>query len=127
MAAGDESPTIAELSDGFYDVEEFVCGNEGELARDRARQVFDYVQKGNQAFRSRRFEEAIKCYSRANIIKQGDPTILSNRCAAYIRLSQFLKSRPPCDSECNPLNGLDPTVHAEVCPYLFVCVYYFLW
>lgn len=114
MAAGEESPTIAGLSDSIYDVEEFVSGNEGELARDRVRQVFEFVQKGNQAFRSGRFEEAISCYSRANLIKQGDPIILSNRCAAYIRLSQFLKSRPPSASECSPLNGMDPTVHAEL-------------
>lgn len=30
------------------------------------------------------------------------------------RISQFLKDRPPAASEYRPLNGLDPTVHAEV-------------
>lgn len=91
--------------------------------------------------------QAIKYYSRANNIKPGDPVILNNRSAAYIRfwlfivvkfigtdvfftilqyypfiipmiptsrISQFLKDRPPAASEYRPLNGLDPTVHAEV-------------
>lgn len=31
------------------------------------------------------------------------------------RISQFLKHRPPSTSELRPLNGLDPTTHAEVC------------
>lgn len=116
MAGGEESPAITELSDGIDDVEEFVCENEGELSMpwDRLGQIFEFVQKGNQAFRRGRFEEAISFYSRANIMKQGDPVILSNRCAAYIRLSQFLKRRPPSASEYSPLNGLDPTVHAEL-------------
>ncbi|KAG6404003.1 hypothetical protein SASPL_136237 [Salvia splendens] len=55
---------------------------------------------------------AIELYSRANHIKPGDSIILSNRCAAYLRISQFLRSRPPSASEHRPLNGLDPTTHA---------------
>lgn len=31
------------------------------------------------------------------------------------RISQFLKHRSPTTSEYKPLNGLDPTTHAEVC------------
>ncbi|KAG6382579.1 hypothetical protein SASPL_157747 [Salvia splendens] len=55
---------------------------------------------------------AIELYSRANHIKPGDSIILSNRCAAYLRISQFLRSRSPSASEYRPLNGLDPTTHA---------------
>lgn len=76
--------------------------------------VFDLVQNGNQAFRDKRFEEAINCYTRANSIKLGDPVILGNRSAAYIRVSQYLIQRPPSASEYRPLNGLDPTTHAEL-------------
>ncbi|KAL2935268.1 LON peptidase N-terminal domain and RING finger protein 1 [Bienertia sinuspersici] len=90
--------------------------NEGELSisYERFHQVFEFVQSGNQAFRRGRFEEAINCYSKATLVKPGDPIILSNRCAAYIRLSQFLKSRAPSASEYSPLYGLDPTTHAEL-------------
>lgn len=31
-----------------------------------------------------------------------------------LRISQFLKLRTPSDSEHRALNGLDPTIHAEV-------------
>lgn len=114
--SGDGTSLIGDFSDGIDDVEEFVCANEGEasISYDRFRQVFEFVQNGNQAFRRGRFEEAINCYSKANVMKPCDPIILSNRCAAYIRLSHFLKSRPSSASECSPLYGLDPTTHAEL-------------
>ncbi|GAB4845435.1 hypothetical protein Ancab_038842 [Ancistrocladus abbreviatus] len=103
-------------SDGLDDVEEFACPNEGEqsMSWDRFREVFNYVQIGNRAFRRHRLEEAIKCYSKANSLKPGDPTVLCNRSAAYIRISQFLKGRSPSDSEYRPLIGFDPTIHAEL-------------
>ncbi|KAA8542471.1 hypothetical protein F0562_023393 [Nyssa sinensis] len=102
--------------EGLGDVEEFVWANEGEssMSWERFSRVFDFMQAGNKAFRENRFEEAITCYSRAHNIKPGDPVILSNRCAAYIRISQFLKHRAPSDSEYRPLNGLDPTTHAAL-------------
>lgn len=101
---------------GLDDVEEFIWANEGEgsLPWDRFRHVFDLVQNGNQAFRENHFEEAINYYSRANNIKPGDPIILGNRSAAYSRVSHFLKQRPASTSEDRPLNGLDPTIHAEL-------------
>ncbi|GAV71544.1 LON domain-containing protein/TPR_11 domain-containing protein/zf-C3HC4_2 domain-containing protein [Cephalotus follicularis] len=102
--------------EGLDYVEEFIWANEGEgaLPWDRYSHVFDLMQKGNRAFRENHFEEAINSYSRANNIKPGDPVILGNRSAAYIRISQSLKHRPTSASEYRPLNGLDPTTHAEL-------------
>ncbi|GAB2270031.1 hypothetical protein Dimus_004946 [Dionaea muscipula] len=102
--------------DGLDDVEEFVCANEGEqsISWDRLHQVLEFVKIGNRSYRQDRYEEAINCYSKANSIKPGDPIILGNRAAAYIRISRFLRSRPPSASEYSPLNGLDPTIHAEL-------------
>ncbi|XP_042948271.1 uncharacterized protein LOC122281084 isoform X2 [Carya illinoinensis] len=116
------SPMSGEVSsssafmDGLDDVEDYVRANEGggPVQRDIFNHIFDLVRNGNKAFRDNRFEEAIKCYSKANNIKPGDPIILGNRSAAYIRISQFLKHRSPSDSEYRPLNGLDPTIHAEL-------------
>ncbi|PSR96631.1 LON peptidase N-terminal domain and RING finger protein [Actinidia chinensis var. chinensis] len=111
------SPTATgSESEGLEDVEEFVGVNEGEssMSAERFRHVSDLMQIGNQAFRENRFEEAINCYSRANTVNPGDPAILSNRCAAYLRMCQFLKHRSPSASEHIPLSGLDPTIHAEL-------------
>ncbi|KAK8949135.1 hypothetical protein KSP39_PZI005043 [Platanthera zijinensis] len=76
--------------------------------------VLDLMRRGNQAFREKRFEEAISCYSKAQLSKPGDPVILSNRSAAFWRISQLLRERPATASENQPLNGLDPTTHAEL-------------
>ncbi|KAL9243257.1 hypothetical protein vseg_017167 [Gypsophila vaccaria] len=116
MSTVDGSPISGDFSDGIVDVEDFVSAIEGEepVSYDRFRQIFELVQCGNQAFRQARFVEAINCYSKAIVMKPGDSIILSNRCAAYIRLSQYLKKRPPSTSEYSPLNGLDPTTHAEL-------------
>ncbi|GAB2220984.1 hypothetical protein Droror1_Dr00012145 [Drosera rotundifolia] len=104
------------FSDGLDDVDEFVLANEGEQAMswDRFQQVLDFVKVGNRAYRQERLEEAINCYSKANSIKPNDPIILGNRAAAYIRISRFLTGRSPSASEYSPLNGLDPTIHAEL-------------
>ncbi|VVA36208.1 PREDICTED: LON peptidase N-terminal domain and [Prunus dulcis] len=98
------------------DVEDYISANEGEpsLPWDIFSHVFDLVKNGNQAFRENRFEEAINCYSRANNVKPCDPVILGNRCAAYIRISKFLRHIPASASEYRALNGLDPTTHAEL-------------
>ncbi|KAG8652425.1 hypothetical protein MANES_06G089401v8 [Manihot esculenta] len=113
--SGDASSSGVPL-EGLDDVEDYIWANEGarSLSWDRFSHVFDLVQNGNQAFRENHFEEAINCYSRANNIKPGDPVILGNRSAAYSRISQFLKQRPASASEYKPLNGLDPTMHAEL-------------
>ncbi|CAJ1975321.1 unnamed protein product [Sphenostylis stenocarpa] len=76
--------------------------------------VYELVQNGNAAFRENRMEEAINYYSRANNIKSGDPIILSNRSAAYIRISQYFMRRAPSSSECRPLSGLEPTTLGEL-------------
>ncbi|KAL8130307.1 hypothetical protein V2J09_019462 [Rumex salicifolius] len=106
----------ASYSDGLDDVEVFIWAHEGDpsMSPERFRQLFELVQSGNGAFHDNKFEEAIKCYSTANSLKPGDPTILSNRSAAYIRISRFLKDRPPSISEYRALNGMDPTAHAEL-------------
>ncbi|XVF11877.1 hypothetical protein REPUB_Repub08aG0065300 [Reevesia pubescens] len=47
-------------------------------------------------------------------MKPGDPVVLGNRSASYMRISQFLKRRSPTASEYRPLNGLDMTTLAEL-------------
>lgn len=37
-----------------------------------------------------------------------------------IRISKFMKYRPPSASEYRPLSGLDPTTHAGVCLRLLI-------
>lgn len=113
MSSSSSSSTLFSL-DELDDVEDFIWAYQGNIPCDRYTDAFDLMQKGNNSFREGRFEEAIGLYSRAHNIKPGDPGILSNRCAAYIRQSQFLKLRPPSASEYKPLNGLDPTTHAEL-------------
>nr|GMC71998.1 LON peptidase N-terminal domain and RING finger protein 1-like [Ipomoea batatas]GMC74210.1 LON peptidase N-terminal domain and RING finger protein 1-like [Ipomoea batatas] len=100
--------------EGIDDVEDFPWANEGEssMSWDRFSHLYDLMQMGNTAFRENRLDEAINCYSKANNIKPNDPIILSNRCASYLRFSQFLKNRSSSDSEFRPLSGLDPTTHA---------------
>ncbi|CAL0305031.1 unnamed protein product [Lupinus luteus] len=107
--------TPSSLDHALRDVQDYVSANEPEgLAWDTFLDVYELVQNGNAAFRENRMEEAISFYSRANNIKYGDPIILSNRSAAYIRISQYLKNRAPSASEHRPLSGLDPTTLAEL-------------
>ncbi|WVZ57327.1 hypothetical protein U9M48_007725 [Paspalum notatum var. saurae] len=84
------------------------------MAPDKYREVFDLARSGTQAFRERRFDEAISLYSKAQSLRPGDPIILSNRSLAFCRISQLLRERSASDSEYQPLNGLDPTTHAEL-------------
>jgi tetratricopeptide (TPR) repeat protein len=92
-----------------------VEGQEGMgMAPDKYREVFDLAQRGTRAFRDRRFDEAISFYSKALNLRPGDPIILSNRSLAFCRISQLLRERSAADSEYQPLNGLDPTTHAEL-------------
>ncbi|KAH7652434.1 putative E3 ubiquitin ligase protein [Dioscorea alata] len=93
--------------EALFDVEELPWEVNGA-------RVFDLVHGGNLAFREKRFEDAIKCYSKAQLLEPGNPIILSNRCSAFCRISQFLRDRSALESECQPLNGLDPTTHAEL-------------
>ncbi|KAK7301521.1 hypothetical protein RJT34_12387 [Clitoria ternatea] len=97
------------------DVHDYTLDNEPEgLSWDTFRCVYELVRNGNAAFQENRMEEAINFYSRANSIKSGDPIILGNRSAAYIRISQFFMHRTSSSSECSPLSGLDPTTLAEL-------------
>lgn len=85
-----------------------------EFDQEIPTEVSDLVKSGNRAFREGRFEEAISFYSKAQLLKPGDPVILSNRSVSFCRISQFLKERSASDSEHHALNGLDPTTHAEL-------------
>ncbi|KAL3813017.1 hypothetical protein ACJIZ3_014285 [Penstemon smallii] len=97
--------------EGIDDVEEYPWVDEGE-GSSMYTHLYHLMHTGNKAFRDNRFDQAIEFYSRANNIKPSDPIILSNRCAAYLRISQYLKHRPSSASEYRPLSGLDPTTHA---------------
>ncbi|KAI7754209.1 hypothetical protein M8C21_008898 [Ambrosia artemisiifolia] len=116
MATGEEDSSSSGLNlEGIDDVEDFVWGSQGDsesMSLGRFSHLYDLMDMGNKAFRDNRFEEAVNCFSRAHNIKPDDPIILNNRCSAYLRICQFLKSRPPSASEHRPLNGLDPTIHA---------------
>ncbi|KAF2316067.1 hypothetical protein GH714_040862 [Hevea brasiliensis] len=74
--------------EGLDHVEDYIWANEGagSLSWDRFSHVFDLVQNGNQAFRENHFEE--------------DWPIPETETASA--------------SEYKPLNGLDPTMHAEL-------------
>ncbi|XP_061372959.1 uncharacterized protein LOC133315374 isoform X1 [Gastrolobium bilobum] len=112
MAA--QSPPSS-LDHALRDVDDYVWANEPEgLASDTLHYVYELVQNGNAAFRENRMEEAIRFYTKANNIKSGDPIILSNRSATYIRISQYLMHRTSSSSEHRPLSGLDPTILAEL-------------
>ncbi|PKA53662.1 Peroxisome biogenesis factor 10 [Apostasia shenzhenica] len=101
----------------FEDPEDFfweVGTGTGTLPAGSLAEVLDLMRRGNRAFREKRFEEAISCYSKAQLLKPGDPVILINRSAAFCRISQLLRGRSASESEYEPLNGLDPTTHAEL-------------
>ncbi|KFK44019.1 hypothetical protein AALP_AA1G204500 [Arabis alpina] len=101
---------------GLDDAENYglVTEADNSLPLDIHNQVFQLVEKGNQAFNESRFEEAISCYSKAYSIKPLDPTVLSNRSAAYIRYGQYLKQRSSSISEYRPLNGFDMSMLGEL-------------
>ncbi|XP_044476755.1 LON peptidase N-terminal domain and RING finger protein 1 isoform X2 [Mangifera indica] len=111
-----ETSSFGFTLEGISDVDDYIWANEGDgsFPRDRYNHVFDLMRNGNHAFRESHFEHAIDNYSRANNIKPNDPIILGNRSSTYIRISQFLKQRTSSASERRPLNGLDPTTHAEL-------------
>ncbi|KAL2636396.1 hypothetical protein R1flu_007875 [Riccia fluitans] len=66
-------------------------------------------EPGNAAFRGGKFEEAIKWYTEGLLARPADPAILlSNRCAAYCKLSERLRKIPAELSEERAIFGLDP-------------------
>lgn len=112
-----EPSTRAPADNEFVEPEEFhwdadACSSPADCSVSA--HVLDLMRRGNRAFREKRFEEAISCYSNAQLLKPGDPVILSNRSAAFSRISQRLRERSAVASEYQPLNGLDPTTHAEL-------------
>ncbi|CAA0826858.1 zinc finger (C3HC4-type RING finger) family protein [Striga hermonthica] len=101
--------------EGIDDVQDYPWESvEGSMSWEKYTHLSSLVHTGNKAFRENRLDQAIESYSRANNIKELDPIILSNRAAAYIRVSHFLKHRPPTASEYRPLSGSDPTTHAAL-------------
>ncbi|KAL8465142.1 hypothetical protein ACS0TY_034585 [Phlomoides rotata] len=106
--------SVAGISlEGIDDVQDFPWNGEGSsMSWERYSHLYDLMHMGNTAFQENRLDQAIEFYSRANNIKPDDSIILTNRCAAYLRISKFLKNRPPSASEYRPLSGLDPTTHA---------------
>ncbi|KMZ61855.1 LON peptidase N-terminal domain and ring finger 1 [Zostera marina] len=84
------------------------------LAPDQLIQAREIVRKGNQSFQDNKVDEAIGYYSKALVFIPEDPVILSNRSAAFSRISKLLRSRSSSESEYQPLNGLDPTTHAAL-------------
>ncbi|KAH0467046.1 hypothetical protein IEQ34_004284 [Dendrobium chrysotoxum] len=112
-------PSGRSLADDEYDNPEEFQWKDADVSSSTAEtsvsaQVLDLMRRGNRAFREKRIEEAISCYSKAQLLKPGDPVILSNRSAAFSRISQLLRERSATASEYQPLNGLDPTTHAEL-------------
>ncbi|KAK6128133.1 hypothetical protein DH2020_038123 [Rehmannia glutinosa] len=95
--------------DGDWRLDE---GEGSSMSWENTSHIHNLMHMGKKAFHSSRFDQAIEFYSRADKIRPGVPTILSNRCATYLKLSEFLKDRPPSFSEKRPLYGLDPTTHA---------------
>ncbi|GER41972.1 zinc finger (C3HC4-type RING finger) family protein [Striga asiatica] len=101
--------------EGIDDVQDYPWESvEGSMSWEKYTHLSSLVHTGNKAFRENRLDQAIESYSRANNINELDPIILSNRAAAYIRASHFLKHRPPTASEYRPLSGSDPTTHAAL-------------
>ncbi|XP_072972489.1 uncharacterized protein [Typha angustifolia] len=109
-------PSFSLLGDDSPDVEEFPWVEEAETGTlaEKFSKVFDLVQRGNRAFREKRFEEAISLYSKAQLLKPGDHIILNNRSTTFCTISRLLRERSATESENQPLNGLDPTTHAEL-------------
>uniref|UniRef100_A0A0E0KFJ4 RING-type domain-containing protein n=1 Tax=Oryza punctata TaxID=4537 RepID=A0A0E0KFJ4_ORYPU len=111
MASPSASSAAALVAEDFPWVER---EEEMGMNPDKYREVFDLAQRGARAFRDGHFDEAISFYSKAQILRPGDPIILSNRSSAFCMISQVLRERSAADSEYQPLNGLDPTTHAEL-------------
>ncbi|KAK6153436.1 hypothetical protein DH2020_013075 [Rehmannia glutinosa] len=108
------SATAGFSLEGIDDVQG-LPSDEGEgssMSWENTSHIHNLMHMGKKASHSSRFDQAIEFYSRADKIRPGDPTILSNRCATYLKLSEFLKDSPPSFSEKRPLYGLDPTTHA---------------
>lgn len=56
-----------------------------------------HKERGNQAFRSGRHDEAVRCYSRAIEALPTEPTFYSNRAAALLKLMRFAEAKADCD------------------------------
>eukprot|EP00249_Psilotum_nudum_P019303 c27187_g1_i1 orf=247-1761(+) len=110
------SPAVNE----FDDIDDILISELGvdpgnSSTRKRAQEIFGHLCKGNFNFRNGNYEEAIHNYSEAYKLRPADPTVLlSNRSAAFCKLSQQLRKIPASYSEEHALYGLDPMSHAEL-------------
>ncbi|KAJ4755540.1 LON peptidase N-terminal domain and RING finger protein 3 [Rhynchospora pubera] len=105
------------LGDSSLDVDDFPLGEEGDdvgISKEKLDKVSALVRDANFKFRRNRYDEAISLYSKALLIKPEDHIILGNRSASFCLLTCLLKQRSATQSEYQPLNGLDPTTHAEL-------------
>lgn len=62
-------------------------------------------EKGNEFFRSKEFEAAIRCYSKSIALDDSSAILYSNRAMALIRISDFSRAL----EDCNRALVLDPT------------------
>ena len=62
-------------------------------------------EKGNEFFRSKEFEAAIRCYSKSIALDDSSAILYSNRAMALIRIADFTRAM----EDCNRALVLDPT------------------
>ncbi|KZT00971.1 DnaJ-domain-containing protein [Laetiporus sulphureus 93-53] len=72
-----------------------------ELEEDLIKLAEKVKEKGNTAFRSKRFTDAIESYSRAIVLNPAEPTYLTNRAAAYMALKKFKLALSDCQQAAN--------------------------
>lgn len=58
--------------------------------------ALDLKDQGNKLFSTRKYEEAISCYSRAIIKNASVPTFFTNRALCYLKLQQWELACPDC-------------------------------
>lgn len=95
----------------FDDVDDFCTDDHGQpqLTPEQSQTI----RRANDAFRNASFEQAVKEYSKAYKVHPL-AAILSNRSAAFCKMSQNLRTIPAYESERHALFGLDPMSHAAL-------------
>ena len=63
--------------------------------------VSEWKEKGNEAYKAQKFEEAIRCYSEAIVLaSSGDDSVhllFANRAAAYLAAGEYTKVKEDCE------------------------------
>lgn len=57
----------------------------------------DLKEKGNEAFRSKKYDKAIDFYTQAIQAKNDEPAAYSNRAMCHIHLGNFYEAKEDCD------------------------------